>query len=61
MKQTLATLLVAGALAVAGLSAATVVSATGGNAGQGSVEAVNWWPDTVKPTVNWWPDATPSV
>ncbi len=40
MKKTLATLLVAGALAAAGVSAAAAVSANGGNAGQGSVVAV---------------------
>jgi hypothetical protein len=46
MKKTLATLLVAGALAAAGLSAASAISASGSNSGQGSVEAVNWWPDS---------------
>jgi hypothetical protein len=48
MKKTLATLLVAGALAAAGLSAASAISASGSNSGQGSVEAVNWWPDSIK-------------
>jgi hypothetical protein len=48
MKKTLATLLVAGALAVAGLSATSAISAVGSNSGQGSVEAVNWWPDSIK-------------
>lgn len=43
MKKTLATLLVAGALAAAGLSASAAISATG-NSGQGSVVAVEWWP-----------------
>jgi ABC-type glycerol-3-phosphate transport system substrate-binding protein len=43
MKKTLATLLVAGALAAAGLSASAGVSATG-TSGQGSVVAVEWWP-----------------
>jgi hypothetical protein len=46
MKKTRATLLVAGALAAAGLSAASAISASGSNSGQGSVEAVNWWPDS---------------
>lgn len=46
MKKTLATLLVAGALAAAGFSASAAVSASGDNAGQGSVEAVNWWPNS---------------
>ena len=46
MKKTLATLLVAGALAAAGLSAASAVSATGANSGQGSVVAVNYWPNS---------------
>ena len=46
MKKTLATLLVAGALAAAGLSAASAVSADGGNSGQGSVLAVDWWPNS---------------
>jgi hypothetical protein len=46
MKKTLATLLVAGVLAAAGVSAASAVSATGGNSGQGSVEAVNYWPNS---------------
>ncbi len=47
MKKTLATLLVAGALAAAGLSATAAVSATGDNSGQGSVvEAVDWWPNS---------------
>jgi hypothetical protein len=49
MKKTLATLLVAGALAAAGLSAASAVSASGDNAGQGSVVAVEWWPNSVTP------------
>ena len=40
MKKTLATLLVAGALAAAGLSASAAVSAPGDNSGQGSVVAV---------------------
>jgi hypothetical protein len=48
MKKTLATLLVAGALAAAGLSATAAISASGNNAGQGSIEAVNWWPDSTK-------------
>jgi hypothetical protein len=48
MKKTLATLLVACALATAGMSAASAISANGGNSGQGSVEAVNWWPDSTK-------------
>ena len=48
MKKTLATLLVAGALAAAGLSATSAISASGSNSGQGSVEAVNWWPDSTK-------------
>jgi hypothetical protein len=46
MKKTLATLLVAGALAAAGLSAASAVSASGGTSGQGSVVAVNYWPNS---------------
>lgn len=46
MKKSLATLLVAGALAVAGLSATSAISASGDHAGQGSVEAVNWWPNS---------------
>jgi hypothetical protein len=46
MKKSLATLLVAGALAVAGLSATSAISASGENAGQGSVQAVNWWPNS---------------
>lgn len=46
MKKSLATLLVAGALAVAGLSAASAVSATSENSGQGSVLAVDWWPNS---------------
>lgn len=49
MKKTLATLLVAGALAAAGLSATAAVSAAGDNSGQGSIVAVGWWPnDTPK-------------
>ena len=47
MKKTLATLLVAGALAAAGVSASAAVSASGGNSGQGSVVAVNYWPDSL--------------
>ena len=46
MKKTLATLLVAGALAAAGLSAAAAVSATGETADRAPEEAVEWWPDT---------------
>jgi hypothetical protein len=49
MKKTLATLLVAGALAAAGLSTAAAVSASGSNAEQRSVVAVGWWPDSVTP------------
>jgi hypothetical protein len=45
MKKTLATLLVAGALAAAGLSATAAISAAGDNSGQGSVVAYGWWPD----------------
>lgn len=47
MKKTLATLLVAGALAAAGLSAASAVSASGGTSDQGSVVAVGYWPDSL--------------
>lgn len=45
MKKTIATLLVAGALAAAGLSASAAVSATGDNSGQ-TVVAVDWWPNS---------------
>lgn len=48
MKKTLATLLVAGALAAAGLSAASAVSASGGASGQGSVVAVDYWPNSIR-------------
>jgi hypothetical protein len=46
MKKTLATLLVAGALAAAGLSATAAISASGDNSGQGSISAVYWWPNS---------------
>lgn len=46
MKKTLATLLVAGALAAAGLSASAAVSASGSDSSQGSVVAVGWWPNS---------------
>ena len=46
MKKTLATLLVAGALAAAGLSASAAISAAADNSGQGSVVAVDWWPNS---------------
>jgi hypothetical protein len=46
MKKSVATLLVAGALAVAGLSATSAISASSDNAGQGSVVAVGWWPNS---------------
>lgn len=46
MKKTLATLLVAGALAAAGVSAASAVSASGSTSDQGSVQAVNYWPNS---------------
>ena len=46
MKKTLATLLVAGALAAAGLSAASAVSASGNTSGEGSIVAVNYWPNS---------------
>lgn len=46
MKKTLATLLVAGALAAAGLSASAAISATGDNSGQGSIAAYGWWPNS---------------
>jgi len=48
MKKTLATLLVAGALAAAGMSASAAISASGDNSGQGSVVAVNYWPDAIR-------------
>ncbi|MDQ1622773.1 MAG: hypothetical protein QOH19_1191 [Actinomycetota bacterium] len=48
MKKTLATLLVAGALAAAGLSASAAVSASSDNSGQGSIEAYGWWPNSTK-------------
>ncbi|SDL71383.1 hypothetical protein [Arthrobacter sp. ok362] len=48
MKKTLATLLVAGALAGAGLSASAAISAAGDNSGQGSVSAMEWWPNSTK-------------
>jgi len=48
MKKTLATLLVAGALAAAGMSASAAITASGDNSGQGSVVAVDWWPDTIR-------------
>ncbi len=47
MKKTLATLLVAGALAAAGLSASAAVSASSDNSDQSSV-AVGWWPNSSK-------------
>lgn len=48
MKKTIATLLAAGALAAAGISASAAITATGDNSGQGSVVAVDWWPDTIR-------------
>ena len=45
MKKVLATLLVAGALAGAGLSASAAVSASS-DSSQGSVVAVGWWPNS---------------
>ena len=47
MKKTIATLLVAGALAAVGMSASAAITASGDNSGQGSVVAVEWWPDTL--------------
>jgi hypothetical protein len=46
MKKSVATLIVAGALAVAGLSATSAISASSGNADQGSIVAVGWWPNS---------------
>ena len=46
MKKTLATLLVAGALATAGLSVSAAISASGDSSGQGSVVAMEWWPNS---------------
>lgn len=46
MKKTLATLLVAGALAAAGLSAASAVSASADNSGSTVVAAPEWWPNS---------------
>lgn len=48
MKKTLATILVAGALAAAGMSASAAITASAGNSGQGSVVAVGYWPDTIR-------------
>lgn len=48
MKKTFATILVAGALAAAGMSASAAITASGGNSGQGSVVAVNYWPDSTR-------------
>ena len=45
MKKTLATLLVAGALAAAGLSASAAVSASGDNTSHTVVAAPEWWPN----------------
>lgn len=45
MKKTLATLLVAGALAAAGVSAASAASASG-SSDQGAVMAVFYWPNS---------------
>jgi hypothetical protein len=46
MKKILATLLVTGAIAAAGLSAGAAISASGDNSGQGSISAVYWWPNS---------------
>ncbi|MET1020661.1 MAG: hypothetical protein ABWX69_00475 [Arthrobacter sp.] len=46
MKKTLATLLVVGALAAAGLSATAAISASGDNSGQTAVAAPQWWPNS---------------
>ena len=48
MKKTLATLLVAGALSTAGMSASAAISAAAGTSSQSSVVAVGWWPDSIK-------------
>ena len=48
MKKTLATLLVAGALAAAGLSASAAISAAADTSGHSSVTAIGWWPDSTK-------------
>jgi hypothetical protein len=47
MKKTLATILVAGALAVVGLSTSTAISASSNNEGQGTISAVEWWPNSI--------------
>ncbi|SKC02818.1 hypothetical protein SAMN05660473_03698 [Arthrobacter sp. 49Tsu3.1M3] len=48
MKKTLATLLVAGALATAGMSASAAISAAADTSGHSSVAAIGWWPDSTK-------------
>jgi ABC-type glycerol-3-phosphate transport system substrate-binding protein len=48
MKKTLATLLVAGALAAAGLSASASISASADNSEQTPVAAPQWWPNSTK-------------
>ena len=48
MKKTLATLLVAGALAAAGMSASAAISAAADTSGQSSVAAIGWWPDSTR-------------
>jgi hypothetical protein len=45
MKKTLATILVAGALAVAGLSTSAAISANSTNEGRGAISAIDWWPN----------------
>jgi hypothetical protein len=47
MKKTLATLLVAGALAAAGMSASAAISAAADTSGHSSF-AIGWWPDSTK-------------
>lgn len=46
MKKTLATLLVIGGIAAAGVSASAAISANGDNSGQTSVAAPGWWPNS---------------
>jgi hypothetical protein len=62
MKKSIAILLVAGAVAVSGVSATAAVSASSSSDGNTSVAAPGWWPDA-KPQARpgWWPDAKPQA
>ncbi|MEZ2389443.1 hypothetical protein AB6813_07815 [bacterium RCC_150] len=63
MKKTVAALLAAAAIVLAGLSGTAAVSASSENPSHDSSIAVGWWPNANTASVEavgWWPNSTTS-